>query len=71
MRAQEYVIGTGRKDNYSFFLWAKRLCTTPEATGGRHHPWHYSSLSLTTNARLRGCRESHYRVFRETWGHNC
>lgn len=52
---------TGRKQNYSFFPCATRLCTTPEAIGGRHQPWHYSNLSLTTNASLRVCRGSNYR----------
>jgi len=41
MRSQEYVTGTAltsRKENYSFFFWATRLCTTPEATGGKDIP---------------------------------
>lgn len=36
----------------------------PEAIAGRHHPWHYSNLSLTIKARLRGCRGSNYSLQR-------
>lgn len=72
MRFQEYVTWTAltrRKENYSFFLWATRLCATPEATGGKDITRGITAIWDWLQMQGLGvCGESNYKVSRNTWG---